>query len=210
MQDPQYHGCGDTDGIYEKKRYFSCQDNNGLFLSLAALKQPVTSHRPSQSLLPHSYLLLKDTPPYSRGALIELSTHDRFRGHAHLWYTEITSVTSDSVAPLTEEECVLLDAIGPGNEEDADRYSVYNTPGKLAWGVGLKVGDTVMAQLPDKSGVRHMNTKLRYATAIVRAIGVDIKYNKIKQRLFGVEITVSYIRLYIPSKYHDMNPFFCK
>jgi hypothetical protein len=69
-----------------------------------------------------------------------------------------------------------------------DRYAVYSTLGKLEWGVGLKVGDAVLAQLPGRnecgsSGRKHKE----YSTAIIRWIGVvtDGRYH------YGVEIQVS-------------------
>ena len=40
-QDSRYYGCGTSDGTFNKVKYFSCPDNNGLFLSLASVaKQP--------------------------------------------------------------------------------------------------------------------------------------------------------------------------
>ena len=55
---------------------------------------------------------------------------------------------------------MILDAI----PNRAARYAVYST---LEWGVGLKVGDTVLARLPDSNG-----GKEEYTTAIIRWIGV--------------------------------------
>ncbi len=65
-------------------------------------------------------------------------------------YSILLPLTLDSaeVAILTEEECLILDAV----DSDADQYAMYSAPGKLAWGVGLKVGDTVLARLPPKGG----------------------------------------------------------
>ena len=143
MQDPHHSGAGTTNGSYAGKQYFSCEDKHGLFLSLEAIEQP-----------PHSYLALQDVSPYPRGALLEFVFNGNYRGHSHkshdVYMLQNMSdlVSSDNVAPLTEEECLILDAIGPGIKDDADRYTVYSTPGKLAWGVGLKVGDIVLAQLP--------------------------------------------------------------
>ena len=87
------------------------------------------------------------------------------------------TVGDSDLVPLTEEECVILDGI-PNN---AARFAVYSTPGKLEWGVGLKVGDTVLAQLPDSNG-----GKEKYTTAIIRWIGkVPLTGHQ-----FGVEIKV--------------------
>ena len=36
-QDSRYYGCGTSGGVFNKIRYFSCPDCNGLFLSLASV-----------------------------------------------------------------------------------------------------------------------------------------------------------------------------
>ena len=92
-------------------------------------------------------------------------------------------IADSDLAPLDEEQCVILDAI---NLIDV-RYTVYRTPGLLEWGVGLKVGDIVLAQLPGG----------QYTTAIIRWIGMD-RWNGHR---FGVEIMVSSL-LY----HHIMTP----
>ena len=200
-QDPDYYGCGDSNGVYSGKEYFTCEESQGLFLSLAAIKpplvasQPVTSMAPSPltspvstpphniawSLsLPHSYLLLRANVN-NRGALMEEGySTGNFIDHSHLRGVSDTIIclSEREIASLTEEQCHLLDAI----EEDADRYAVYSSPGKLVWGVGLKVGDAVLARLPGEE---------KYTAAIIRAIGVDDKCGQ--RYLFGVEITVSLI-----------------
>ena len=97
------------------------------------------------------------------------------------------------LAGLTEEECVLLDAVG---YDDGARYAVYSTPGKLQWGVGLQVGDTVLARLPEERrreerGSGRGSTQgggEEYATAIIRWKG-EIIHNS--GHYFGVEIMVS-------------------
>ena len=119
---------------------------------------------------------------------MELGYDGRYRCHSHLLddLAISISVSSDEVAPLTEEECRILDAI----DSDADRYTVYSTPGKLAWGLGLNVGDTVLARLPPQGGRGssggggHQDL---YTAAIIRWCG-DVGYGGY---LFGVEITVS-------------------
>jgi hypothetical protein len=80
---------------------------------------------------------------------------------------------------------MLLDAI-PSND---DCYAVYSTPGKLEWGAGLKVGDTVLAQLPDRSGQgSSVGGQEGYSAAIIRWIG---EVNEGDHHYFGVEIKVS-------------------
>ena len=104
-----------------------------------------------------------------------------YEGHSHLWEVSYTTTycNDDKVVPLTEEECVLLDSI----KDCADCYTVYSTSGRLAWGVGLKVGDIVLARLP---GLR----REVYAVSIIRSVGVEAENGK--RMLFGVEIKVSW------------------
>jgi hypothetical protein len=95
------------------------------------------------------------------------------------------SIPDSDLAPLTEDECRILDAIPTSDV----RYAVYSTPGKLEWGVGLKVGDTVLAQLPDRSGRGSSGGgQEEYSTAIIRWIGV---VDHDGSHRFGVEIKVS-------------------
>ena len=149
---------------------------------------------------PHSYLVLKENLTLPQGSLVELKSGS-YCAHTHLWaYVHLDplapiSFAPDELAPLSEEECVLLDAIGASDFEsieDAARYKVYSAPGKLVWGVGLKIGDTVLARLPDR-GQRDPSTEGVLATCVIRSIGVEEKYFGSDERcLFGVEITVSY------------------
>ena len=172
IQEHPYDHDRATDGVYAGSRYFSCRENHGLFVSIAELWVPLDP-------LAHSYLLLEDSAPYSRGAVMVLGPHkDSYKEHSHLWDLNDTTIycNSDEVAPLTEEECVLLDGI----EDCADRHTVYSTPGRLAWGVGLKVGDDVLARLPGRE---------EHAASIIQCVGVDTENGK--RMLFGVEIKVS-------------------
>ena len=114
-------------------------------------------------------------------------SEDGYEDHSHFTvYVPISpppnradGARDSDLAPLTEEECVILDAIS----NRAARYAVYSTPGKLEWGVGLKVGDTVLAQLPNSNG-----GKEEYTTAIIRWIGVpDVGHHS------GVEIKVGVV-----------------
>ncbi len=60
------------------------------------------------------YILLRDKWDHPRGTLV------------------FNIIDNDGdVAPLSEVECYLLYSI----DSAADRYEVYNTPGKLEWGV---------------------------------------------------------------------------
>ena len=113
-----------------------------------------------------------------------------YTGHSHCRssFEYSISASSDDVAALTEEEYHILDAI----HSHFDRYTVYSTPGKLAWGVGLKVGDTVLARLPLK-GERGFGGGQQdlYTAAIIRWYS-DVKLEYVtKKYMFGVEITVS-------------------
>ena len=96
------------------------------------------------------------------------------------------TVADSDLAPLTEEECRILDAIP---NSGAARFAVYSTPGKLEWGVGLKVGDTVLARLPDSNA---NGEKEEYTTASIRWIGVTADLF-IDTHQFGVEIKVGVV-----------------
>ncbi len=149
----------------------------------------------ASSPLAHSYILLKDKGRgYTRGSIVELSENGRYTHHSHYTgYRSIDSISagSDEVAALTEEECRILDAV----DGDADRYTVYSTPGKLAWGLGLKVGDTVLARLPPKGAPSDGGQQDSYTTAIIRWCG--IAHGNIRNEYqFGAEITVSVQRVH--------------
>jgi hypothetical protein len=138
----------------------------------------------------HSYVLLRDKGEgYPCGQLVELDSDSKYAPHFHSKYTQVVdpiSADSDEVAPLTEEECRILDAIG----SPADRYTVYSTPEKLAWGMRLKVGDTVLARLPPRGLRVTSGGRGHYTSAIIRWYG-DIEVNDDDEKyLFGMEITV--------------------
>lgn len=139
--------------------------------------------------LSHSFFLLEDAYPYSCGALMQPDIYDSgYEGHSHLWDVYGTVINA-KVTSLTKEECDLLDAIGSYGK-NADRYTVYNTPGKLEWGLRLKVGKAVLARLPGGD-----SSTAQYIAAIIRAIGVD--HTWCERKLFGLEITVSLHSCYI-------------
>ena len=140
---------------------------------------------------PHSYILLKNTPPYSRGELLQLGEYG-YDAHDHVRFIStslsMTRPGADKIAPLTEEKCVLLDGI----RNCADRYTVYSTPGRLAWGLGLKVGDYVLARLPDRFSSSAGGQQNQYTTAIIKWAGQPRDYTgRYTRHMFGVEITVS-------------------
>ncbi len=152
----------------------------------------------------HSYILLRDiSKDYPRGCLLILNKDGSYRWHTHrmrylLDEDNIRCDNDGEVAPLSEVECDLLDGI----DSDADRYEVYNTPGKLEWGRSLKVGDTVLARLPGlsehgSSDGEQQHQQHQYTTAIIRWCGkiTIFFWNHYK---FGVEIVVSSY-VYIPS-----------
>ncbi len=148
----------------------------------------------------HSYILLRDkSEDCPRGALLKLNKNGSYRRHTHWGYKLPETIRCDNdgdVAPLSEDECYLLDGI----HSDADRNEVYITPGKLEWGRSLKVRDTVLAQLAGliEHGSSDGEQQHQYTTAIIRWCGKiedmsgDIYYQ------FGVEIMVSSY-VYIPS-----------
>ena len=133
----------------------------------------------------HSYIVLRhQKESYRRGALVELGSDGRHYFHTHsiVLGTNDNRIADSDLAPLDEEQCVILDGIGSVDV----RYTVYSTPGLLEWGVGLKVGDTVLAQLPKRRG-RGSSGDDQYTTAIIRWIGLNAR----NRHQFGVEITVS-------------------
>ncbi len=131
----------------------------------------------------HCDILLRNIfKNYPRGTLLELNNKDgSYKEHTHNGLPLPRTIRCDNdgdVAPLSEVECSLLDAIYIA----ADRYDAYSTPGKMEWGRSLKVGDTVLARLSEHSasGQQH-----QYTTAIIRWCGrMNYRYQ------FGVEITV--------------------
>ena len=150
----------------------------------------------------HSYIVLRDQKGLFRcGALVKLGSDGRYKLHSHsiVYIPQHTRIADSDLAPLDEEQCVFLDDIGSVDV----RYTVYSTPGLLEWGVGLKVGDTVLAQLPKRSG-RGSSGGDQYTTAIIRWIGRGL----FSGHLFGVEITVSSL-LYHHMMTSHHNHHFC-
>ena len=147
---------------------------------------------------PHSYLVLRDQAGegFPQGLLVALKGN-KFGFHSHFLVAPSGSgfIPADDLAGLTEEECVLLDAVG---HDYTTRYAVYSTPGKLQWGVGLQVWDIVLARLPEETRRKERGSGRgstqgggeEYATAIIRWKGMT-KYGK---HCFGVEIMVSDVR----------------
>ena len=154
----------------------------------------------------HSYIVLrhqKNAAWCRRGILVELRSDGRHHIHSHVIKQQLctTKIADSDLAPLDEEQCVILDGIGPDNV----RYTVHSTPGLLEWGVGLKVGDTVLAQLPNRSGCGSSGGD-QYTTAIIRWIGIIDTW--MGGHNFGVEITVSSLLYHhIMTSHH--NHYFC-
>ena len=152
----------------------------------------------------HSYIVLRhQEDSFRRGELVKLRSDGRHHYHTHRNLLPIRNnirIADSDLAPLDEEQCAILDGIGSVDV----RYTVYSTPGLLEWGVGLKVGDTVLAQLPNRSG-RGSSGGDQYTTAIIRWIGIDIWMGKHR---FGVKITVSSLLYHhIMTSHH--NHHFC-
>ncbi len=118
----------------------------------------------------------------------------QYRHHSHSASTTrgLIPLRSKEVVPLTEKECRILGAIS----YRVNRYTVYNTPGKLAWGVGLKVGDTVLTKLSSLSlpywarssgggGQKDFNiaATIRWCGCVPTFVG--------ERYMFGAEIRVS-------------------
>ena len=150
----------------------------------------------------HSYIVLRhQRESFRHGALVQLESDGRHHSHSHRLRLLIfpTRISDSDLAPLDEEQCVILDGI----DSDDVCYTVYSIPGLLEWGVGLKVGNIVLAQLPNRSG-RGSSGGDQYTTAIIRWIGVS-EYDGHR---FGVEITVSSLLYHhIMTSHH--NHHFC-
>ena len=136
----------------------------------------------------HSYLVLRDQRECYRGSLVRLEHGNHYATHSHVLATKhrhSVAISSRDLAPLTKKECIILDAVA----SDSTRYVLHSTPGKLKWAAGLKVGDTVLAQLPDRSG-RGLpgGGKDEYTAAILRWAGMTDGGWTVYH--FGVEITV--------------------
>ncbi len=140
---------------------------------------------------PHYSILLRDiSEHYPRGTLLQLNKDGSYVGHSHHRILTMPHIRcgGNEVAPLNEVECDLLSGIILA----ADRYEVYNIPGKLVWGGNIKVGDTVLARLPCLSGHSSSDSEQQhqYTTAIIRWCD-KIKYEMGYRYMIGVEITVS-------------------
>ena len=134
----------------------------------------------------HSFLLLKDHDNgFPQGALLRLCRGNRYQPHSHSapYFPRAITLPPENVAPLTEDECWLLDSI-----PRKDRHSRYMVPGFLKWACGLKVGDTVMGKVQP---IDESEDEDLYARAVVRWIGRMKSFDGCFRRLFGLEIVVS-------------------
>lgn len=155
---------------------------------LAALVAP--GHMADESA--HSYLVLKDQLEFCRGSLVRWERGSQYVTHSHVLTMKhgcpVTIATCD-LAPLTKKQCVILDAMA----NNSSRYTLYKTPGKLVWAAGLKVGDLVLAQLPDRSGRGPSGGGQGvYTAAILRWAGMTDGGWTVYH--FGVEIMVRWYR----------------
>ena len=143
---------------------------------------------------PFCYMLLKKDSIYTRGTLLvrDEESAENYRKLNNARHTAVVSFKSNEIMPVSREEYELLGSIDSPDE----CYSTYFTPGKLAWGLALKVGDCVHVRLPDRKKRSDSNTSLhlnfpRYCAAVVRWIGeASEPYRDIHR--FGVEIMVRY------------------
>ena len=130
----------------------------------------------------HSFLVLEGKEGFDRGDIVEVDSQGHYKKHGHGLQDEVRDpqpLPPQNVAPLTEKECILLNAIYP----PATRYTVYSKPGLLAWGVKFEVGDTVLARLPDDGAQQD-----QYATATIKWAGETHVHTRHR---FGLEIMVS-------------------
>ena len=126
----------------------------------------------------HSYIVLRDQEDsFRRGTLVKLESNGKHYFHSLF----SVGVNVKSQPPPFQN---------PGS-----------TP--VEWGVGLKVGDTVLGKLPDKRGHGSSGGD-QYTTAIIRWIGMA----SWEGHRFGVEITVSSLLYHhIMTSHH--NHHFC-
>ena len=126
--------------------------------------------------LRHSILLKDKASGFPPGRIVKLESDGP---QSSIWkmphVKQPISLHSDELASLTPEEYHILDSI----PHAIDRYAVFSTPGKLAWGLGLQLGDVVLARLTEQKG--------QLTAAIITWHG-DIK----QVMMFGVEIMVSW------------------
>ena len=139
---------------------------------------------------PHSYIVRRDQlGGFPLGALVEWK-EDGYNYHSHSGAVDLSlagihsAISKLDLAALTEKECLILDAIS----SEAIRFAVHSTPGKLKWAVGLKIGATVLARLPEKSD-GSSGGKDVYATAVIKWIGlITVRFGE--KHYYGVEIKV--------------------
>ena len=152
---------------------------------------PPPQLRPQQST--NRLLLVDKSRSYPHGSLLRSLGGGKYRKYEpKTEHSEEIFCTPDEVAELSAGEFEILDGIYSPEQ----RCTVYHTKGMLAWGTSLRVGDTVLAQLPDSSGTMRRNSISRSeipgVTAIIRYIGrVMALYGNVYR--FGVEITVSWL-----------------
>ena len=113
-----------------------------------------------------SHSFIESLCGYPRGTLLRLKEGEKYEEHSHstILQAKPVGISSKKVAPLTEKECLLLDAIASPEV----RYNVHTSPGLLEWAVGLKEGETVLARLSKHSSD---NQDCLYVTVVIRWVG---------------------------------------
>ena len=160
-----------------------------------AQKQPTQTKPPELPPKKHNccLLLVNKSRSYPHGSLLRSLGEKKYRKYEPKnEHSEEIFCTPDEVAELSAEEFKLLDAIF----SPAQRCTLYHTKGLLTWGTSLKVGDTVLAQLPDTGGTirrgsisRRHRSEIPCVTAIIRYSGnIAATYGDVHR--FGVEIEV--------------------
>ena len=93
------------------------------------------------------------------GTLLRLKEGEKYEEHSHstILQAKPVGISSKKVAPLTEKECLLLDAIASPEV----RYNVHTSPGLLEWAVGLKEGDRDCAGKTVKTQQRQPGLSVR-------------------------------------------------
>ena len=102
-QDSRFYRCGTSDGTFNNVRYFTCPDNNGLFLSLASVaKQPdwlKLEYRPKRYVSTVSEGVQKDKTVADREVVKNHLRHQ----HQQVWRPIEALLTQ--INYLMEQEC---------------------------------------------------------------------------------------------------------
>eukprot|EP00731_Ephydatia_muelleri_P026516 Em0018g616a len=94
ITDSRCYGCGTSDGTFNKIRYFTCPDNNGLFLSLASVtKQPdwlKLEYHPNRAWIPEAIERITILLPFQQK---EVPKNHLRHQHHKTWRLKLLTLT---------------------------------------------------------------------------------------------------------------------